>query len=102
MPVKEPPFDVGDEIVLFAHFVNALDLPANPIAATLQIGRKDGTILETFTLAAGHFTIPVAGTLERTYVIEEAGLVFSWDAEGVVTVAREGVIPTRRRSLARP
>lgn len=102
MALKEPPFDVGDEVELFADFVNQADQPANPTDATLQIGRRDGTILHTFTKAGGDFTNPVVGTLERGYVIEEAGLVFSWDAVGVVTVAAEGVIPTRRRTLARP
>lgn len=102
MPVKEPPYDVGDEVELFAEFENAAGAPANPTDATLQIGRRDGTILHTFTLAAAELANPVVGTLERAYVIEETGLRFSWDAEGVVTLAAEGVIPTRRRALARP
>lgn len=102
MPPKEPPYDVGDEVGIYADFENQAGGSALPIEATLQIGRRDGTILETFTLSGGDFTNPQAGRLERAYVLPEDGLVFSWDGEGLVTLAREGVIPTRRRTLPRP
>lgn len=98
--VKQPPFDVGDEIVIFVDYVDDANVPTNPTTVTLQIGRRDGTILATHPI--GDLTNPTAGRFEFKFEIPETDLVFSWDATGVVTMAREGEIPTRRRTLAPP
>lgn len=104
MAVKQQPYDVGDEVVLFASYVAADGVtPVTPDEVVLQIGRRDGHVLHTFRLTEDELTVAAAGTVERSYVIEEPDLRFTFDAVGGVTIAdTNGQIPTRKRVLARP
>lgn len=100
--VKGPPWDVGDEIVLFAEFVDAASAAADPDECVLQIGRRDGEIVATFRKSLGELVNPTLGRWEKAYVIPEPGLRYSWDATGTIHMAEEGTIPTRIRTLAPP
>lgn len=99
--VKTEPFDVGDQVFVFAEFVGANGLPANPTDATLQIEKPDGT--ELATIHIGAMANPVVGRLEYGYVIADPlRHYFRWASSGAFTIAKEGSFGVSKNRLQAP
>jgi hypothetical protein len=99
--IKTEPFDVGDEVTIFADFVNAAGAPANPTDAKLQIEKPDGT--ELTTIDDSVMANPSTGRLEYAYLIVAGGEHrFRFSATGAFKIAREGTFRVTVPKLTTP
>lgn len=99
--VKTEPWDVGDEVVIYADFVDATGAPATPTNATLQIEEPDGTELATIQKAA--MANPSTGRLEYPFTITKHGrYYYRWAATGAFKIAIEGSFGVTEPRLTTP
>lgn len=86
MATKTEPWDVGDDVIVYADFENAAGVATTPTGGTLKIQDPAGN--ET-THAFGTLTNPSAGRLEKTVRATMAG---RWYGNFTMTVAGVQVV----------
>ena len=100
MATKTEPFDIGDEVVVFAEFTDDADVATTPSEGLLTIEEPDGTQTET---EFADLTNPAAGRLEHEFLITQSGThYFRFQATQPLRLAREGAFHVRKSEIVGP
>lgn len=88
MPVKQAPYDVGDDIQLEATFTDATDQLTDPTSITLELVCPDGS---TITYAKVDLTNPSLGVWRRIYTVANGWGVYkvTWTGTGGFAIVEQ-------------
>lgn len=95
MPIKSPPYDVGDRITLHADFYNREDVLADPTSVSAEINCPDGQIIEILDVDIDRVS---QGKYEYEYLVANGyGYYYvTWRGTGSIAIVREKKFPVRR------
>jgi len=94
MPIKSPPYDIGDRVILQGDFYDEHDQLSSPTTVALEIKCPDGT---TIIPPSGDITFIENGKYEYRYIVNNGyGYYYvTWRGTGVIAISRQKKFPVR-------